>query len=85
MTLGVSTAHRRRGLGTRAMREIIDMLRERTAVRLIFLHVKTENEGAVAFYQARDERDIGRTADRARPCDAGPLTRPLGFRSGLGS
>ena len=51
MTLGVNETHRRRGLGTRAIREIIHMLRERTPVEPILLHVKTENAGAVAFYQ----------------------------------
>lgn len=51
MTLGVDEAYRRRGLGTKAIREVIVMLRERTAAEVVILHVKTENAGAFAFYQ----------------------------------
>ena len=51
MTLGVKASHRRRGLGTQAMHRILEILRDDAGCHTAFLHVKTLNDAAVAFYQ----------------------------------
>ncbi len=51
MTLGVKAGHRRGGLGTWIMHRILDILRDEAGCRAAYLHVKTLNDAAVAFYQ----------------------------------
>jgi ribosomal protein S18 acetylase RimI-like enzyme len=52
MTLGVKDSHRRLGLGTRAMEEILALLVNCTHADYAALHVKTLNEAAVRFYES---------------------------------
>ena len=51
MTLGVREGHRQCGLGTRAIEEIMRLLRRRTLCEVAELHVKCANAAAVAFYE----------------------------------
>lgn len=51
MTLGVRESHRRLGIGSRALDEIMQLLRARTVCAEAVLHVKLANEAAVAFYE----------------------------------
>ena len=57
--IAVDAAHRRAGLATRLLDEVVDIVRRGGADRLL-LEVREDNAGAVAFYLARGFAEIDR-------------------------
>jgi ribosomal-protein-alanine N-acetyltransferase len=57
--IAVSPAWRRRGVGTRLLRSVIERARER-GVRELFLEVRVTNHGAQRLYQRHGFRMVGR-------------------------
>ena len=57
--IAVDAAHRRAGLATRLLDEVVDIVRRGGADRLL-LEVREDNAGAVAFYLARGFSEIDR-------------------------
>eukprot|EP00300_Choanocystis_sp_HF-7_P037862 c54247_g1_i1.p1 GENE.c54247_g1_i1~~c54247_g1_i1.p1 ORF type:complete len:187 (+),score=35.87 c54247_g1_i1:46-606(+) len=51
MTIGVHPSHRRRKLATHLLQEISKDLEQSWGCKRTTLHVKTDNAGAIAFYQ----------------------------------
>lgn len=61
MTLGVLAGWRRRAIGTKLLRRVLDSLARYPSVGEVYLHVQTSNEEAVEFYKVR-------SVTRAYPC-----------------
>ena len=59
ITLDVSEAHRRRGVGTRLLAVAEDWLRAE-GVRIVRLETAVDNPPAIAFWQKTGYREIGR-------------------------
>lgn len=51
MTLGVLAPYRRLGIGSKLMKHILDLCQQDMFISEIYLHVQTNNEEAIAFYQ----------------------------------
>jgi [ribosomal protein S18]-alanine N-acetyltransferase len=57
--IAVDATHRRRGLATRLLEEVVDLVLREGADRLL-LEVREDNAGAIAFYAARGFVEIDR-------------------------
>ncbi|KAI5067259.1 hypothetical protein GOP47_0017787 [Adiantum capillus-veneris] len=51
MTFGILASYRRLGIGSKLMKHILDLCRQDVTVSEIYLHVQTNNQEALAFYQ----------------------------------
>ncbi|CAM9672578.1 unnamed protein product, partial [Scytosiphon promiscuus] len=51
MTLGVLATWRRRKIGTKLLRRVLDSLPRYPSVEQVYLHVQTNNGEAVGFYE----------------------------------
>jgi [ribosomal protein S18]-alanine N-acetyltransferase len=75
--IAVDPAHRRSGLATRLLEEVIVIARREGADRLL-LEVREDNAGALAFYAARGFTEIDRRARYFRDgSTAVVMSRPL--------
>lgn len=53
MTLGVLAVWRRRNIGTKLLRRVLDSLPRYPSVEEVYLHVQINNGEAVGFYEVR--------------------------------
>ena len=80
--IAVDPFHRRDGLATRLLDEVVALAREEGADRLL-LEVREDNAGAIAFYAARGFVEIDRRRRYYRDgATAVVLERPLGRGGG---
>lgn len=59
LTIGVSAAHQRKGLGRAMLRGMLELARERN-MRRVFLEVRPSNTAAVALYLTAGFAEVGR-------------------------
>lgn len=80
--IAVDSFHRRDGLATRLLREVVGLARNEGADRLL-LEVREDNTGAIAFYAARGFEEIDRRRRYYRDgATAVVLEMPLGRGDG---
>lgn len=58
LSIGVSAAHQRRGLGRAMLQEMLDMARQQD-IRRVFLEVRASNAAAIALYRSSGFVEIG--------------------------
>lgn len=51
MTLGILAPYRRLGIGSKLLKNILNICQQDSTIVEIYLHVQTNNEGAISFYQ----------------------------------
>lgn len=71
-TLGVSSAFQGRAVGSRLLTQCIELARETGDIKDVFLHVQTDNEGAIRFYKRHGFESRGTVHDYYRRLIKGP-------------
>jgi ribosomal protein S18 acetylase RimI-like enzyme len=60
MTIGVLHAYRRRGVGRKLLDYLMDNAAKRDDVRVVYLHVQTNNDAALDFYARHGFETVGK-------------------------
>ena len=67
MTLGCLVTYRKRGIGTKMMKQVLDKVSHcECKITSIFLHVQINNEDAIKFYQSFGFEIAGEVPDYYR-------------------
>lgn len=78
-TIGVDPEHRRKGLGRLLMQQLMAIADSLDGE--VFLEVRTDNEAAIAMYEAFDFRRIGERKNYYQPSGADAYTMKRAARS----